>query len=209
MLSRVIRPDRAAVVVWTGDGFGLDGDRFLQRRRLRARWRAAPTRSVERELDAFLLVGLEPADRDRDVVVAGEQVGEQERAVRAGHRFARQVGAGVLEDDGGARQHAAARVGDRAGNLAGQSLRLHVAHRPADRDEQRDGEHDPAKTRSHVALLPCAVDGRRFAILLGEPHSAGCPFTLCGCPEIRAARRLRPLSQQLSNEHRHNMLFSR
>ena len=126
----------------------------------------------------FLFVGLEAAHRHVDVVVAGEQIREEERAVRAGHRLAGGIGAGVLEDDGRAWKHAAAGVGDRAGNLAGQSLCLHGTHRPAERDEQRDRRKRSCKDEISRCTPPGAVQVRRLVHPLENAHSAGCPFRL-------------------------------
>ena len=80
MFSRVIRPDRAAGGRLHLHGLGLNGDGFGDAADLE-RDRAKGDALGRGQDDAFLLVGLEAAHRDGDVVLSGEQVREQERAV--------------------------------------------------------------------------------------------------------------------------------
>ena len=131
-------------------GFGLDGHGFreaadLERNRAQSEPLGGP------ELDAFLFVGLESADRDREVVLASEQVGKHERAVPAGDRFTGGVRAGVLDRDGGAGKYAAARIGDEPGNLAGQPLSLNGTGEASGDD--REGERNAGEAIEHQFLL--------------------------------------------------------
>ena len=62
-----------------------------------------------------------------------------------------EVGADVLDGDGGARHDAAARVGDDARNLAGQALGVRARGRAGDDHRQR--KHRATKTMAHDPLL--------------------------------------------------------
>ena len=190
MLSRVIMPERAAVVVCT-----VTASAWTVIVSATPPTSSAIARSANpfgrRERDPFLFVGLESVHRHAEVELPGEQIREDERSVAAGDRLAGQIGARVFQYNGGAWKHAAAGVGDRTGNLAGQSLCLHGTHRPGERDEQRGRQSDPAKTRYHVALLPALIKVRRFP----SPRTrspAGCPFRFADAQKSGRCERLRP-----------------
>src|SRR5207237_5487705 len=91
--------------------FRLDGDLFVQAVDLE-RDRTKRDAFGRTELDALLLVGLEAAHRNGDVVGARQQIGKYERTIGTGDRLPRAVRAGVLEDDCDTGHHAAARVRD-------------------------------------------------------------------------------------------------
>ena len=103
------------------------------------------------EHDALLFVGLEPLDRHGEIERAGEEVRDDERPVRAGDRLTRQIGADVLDGDGGARHDAAASVGDDARYLAGQALGVRTCGRAG--DDHRQCKHRATETIAHDPLL--------------------------------------------------------
>src|SRR4029079_2068367 len=129
--------------------------------------------------DSLLFVSLEAADCHRDVVLSSQQIRKEEGSVGAGHRFARGIGARVLDDDRRPRKDAAARVRHDAGNLSGQSLCANGRRRAGDRDEYRDDEHDPEKTRCHVALPSCPAPSKAPNSIHPEtPLQPSCPLTI-------------------------------
>ena len=96
MLSRVISRRARAVGGLHLHRFGLHGDRLRQSADVE-RDRAQADAFGRAELDALLLVGLEPLHGDGQVERARQQVGEQKRAIGSGHGFAREAGADVLD----------------------------------------------------------------------------------------------------------------
>ena len=124
----VIVAERSPLVVWTLTRLGGDRDDFGQAANLEGN-RAERQALGGAEHDALLFVWLEPLHRHAQIERAGEEVGDDEDAIRAGDRFTREIGTDVLDGDGGARHDAAARVGNDARYLAGQALGVRTCGR--------------------------------------------------------------------------------
>ena len=134
--SRVMSAERAPLFVWTSVASltTLTVSSSAPTSSVIAR---SATRSVAPMHDAFLFVALETLNVDGEVERSGEQVGKHERAVGAGHGLFDEIRADVLDGDGGARHHAAARVSDDARQMGGQALGIRTCGRSGDDHRQR------------------------------------------------------------------------
>ena len=146
----VIVAERSPLVVWTSHRLGGHRHDFRQAANLEGNGAERQTLGGA-EHDPLLLVGLEPLHRHGEIERSGEEVRDDERTVRAGDRFAYEVGADVLDGDGGAGHDAAASVGDDARYLAGQALGVRTCGRAGDNHRQR--KHRATETIAHDPLL--------------------------------------------------------
>lgn len=158
------------------------GDRFLQLTDLQG---DLPQRHAVgcAKYDAALLVGLEPFDGNGQVVGPGKQVGKQESAFGASYRVAGLVRADVPDSDRDARQHAATRVGNGAGDLTCEPLRGEPVL-SASQQQHRHREGDSQRTVSHHVLLQ------------NQQHNDWCRGT-GGFPGGRAAEPTTRLSREV------------
>ena len=136
MFSRVMSPERAPLLRLDERRFADDAHRLLEGADLE-RDGAKRHAFGRADDDALLFVALETLDADGEVERSGEQVGKHERAVGAGDGLFDEIRADVLDGDGGARHHAAARVGDDARQIGRQALGIRTCGRSGDDHRQR------------------------------------------------------------------------
>ena len=133
-------------------GLRLDGDLLAQLPDFQ-RDRAKCEALGRAQLQALLFVDLEALHGHLDVVGAGQEVGKLENAIGARDRVAGEVGTGVGDGDRGAWHHAATRVGDSAGDLSREPLRMDPRECAGRRHQHECCGYEPAETVVHVLLL--------------------------------------------------------